>query len=83
MNQPPASEKCAVFRGALDRDTPEHQFFRPSLDTFDMFSPEYDSSQRIEDIAAMFHRHSADVTFSGFEYFDGFSAAVLRGTKRA
>ena len=53
------------------------------LDTFDMFSPEYDNPQRIEDVVAMFHRHGADVTFSGFEYFEGFSAAVVRGIKRA
>ena len=53
------------------------------LDTFDMFSPEYDNPQRIEDVAAMFRRHGADVTFAGFEYFDGFSAAVVRGVKLA
>ena len=53
------------------------------LDTFDMFSPEYDNPQRIEDVAAMFRSHGADVMFAGFEYFDGFSAAVVRGIKRA
>jgi 2-polyprenyl-3-methyl-5-hydroxy-6-metoxy-1,4-benzoquinol methylase len=53
------------------------------LDTFDMFSPEYDNPQRIRDVVAMFDRHGADVTFAGFEYFDGFSAAVVRGVKRA
>ena len=53
------------------------------LDTFDMFSPEYDNPQRIEDVAAMFRRHGADVTFAGFEYFEGFSAAVVRGVKHA
>jgi SAM-dependent methyltransferase len=52
------------------------------LDTFDMFSPEYDNPQRIEDVAEMFMKHGADVTFAGFEYFDGFSAAVVRGIKR-
>ena len=52
------------------------------LDTFDMFSPEYDNPQRIRDVAAMFKLHGADVTFAGFEYFDGFSAAVVRGIKR-
>jgi ubiquinone/menaquinone biosynthesis C-methylase UbiE len=52
------------------------------LDTFDMFSPEYDNPQRIEDVVAMFMKHGADVTFAGLEYFDGFSAAVVRGIKR-
>lgn len=53
------------------------------LDTFDMFSPEYDNPQRIDDVAAMFERHGAEVTFAGFEHFEGFSAAVVRGIKRA
>ena len=52
------------------------------LDTFDMFSPEYDNPQRIRDVAAMFERNGADVTFAGFEHFDGFCAAVVRGIKR-
>jgi len=52
------------------------------LDTFDMFSPQYDNPQRIKDVAAMFDRHGADVTFSGFEKFEGGIAAVVRGIKR-
>lgn len=51
------------------------------LDTFDMFSPEYDNPQRIRDVAAMFTRHGADVTFAGIEHFEGFAAAVVRGVK--
>jgi len=53
------------------------------LDTFDMFSPEYDNPQRIKDVVAMFKRYGADVTFAGFEHFSGFSAAVVRGIKIA
>ena len=53
------------------------------LDTFDMFSPEYDNPQRINNVASMFERNGADVTFAGFEHFEGFSAAVVRGIKRA
>jgi ubiquinone/menaquinone biosynthesis C-methylase UbiE len=52
------------------------------LDTFDMFSPEYDNPQRIDDVADMLERHGANVTFAGFEHFDAFSAAVVRGIKR-
>lgn len=52
------------------------------LDTFDMFSPAYDNPQRIKDVAGMFERHGADVTFAGFEHFEGFSASVVRGIKR-
>lgn len=53
------------------------------LDTFDMFSPEHDHPQRIEDVAAMFRSNGVAVTFSGFvEYGRGFKAAVVRGIKR-
>lgn len=51
------------------------------LDTFDMFSPEYDNPQRIKDVVSMFQRHGVKVTFAGFEHFSGFSAAVVRGVK--
>ena len=51
------------------------------LDTFDMFSPEYDNPQRINDVSAMFERYGAEVTFAGFEHFEGSSAAVVRGIK--
>ncbi|MCF8171969.1 MAG: class I SAM-dependent methyltransferase [Candidatus Methylopumilus sp.] len=53
------------------------------LDTFDMFSPEHDHPQKIQDVAAMFERHGAQVTFSGFEKLDsGGDAAVVRGIRR-
>lgn len=48
------------------------------LDTFDMYSPEHDHPQRITDVAKMFERHGASVTFAGFEQM----GAVVRGTKR-
>jgi SAM-dependent methyltransferase len=53
------------------------------LDTFDQFSPEHDHPQRIADVAKMFERHGAKVTFSGFEQFglDKF-ASVVRGVKQ-
>jgi hypothetical protein len=51
------------------------------LDTFDMFLPEYDNPQRIDNVASMFMRHGAKVTFAGFEYFEGGSAAVVRAVK--
>lgn len=51
------------------------------LDTFDMFSPEYDTPQRIDAVARMFEKYGARVTFSGNEYFSGVSSAVVRGVK--
>lgn len=52
------------------------------LDTFDMFSPEHDHPQRINDVVTMFERNGAKVTFSGFEqYGPGLLVAVVRGIK--
>ena len=50
------------------------------LDTFDMFSPEYDQPQRIKDVAAMFERSGARVSFSGHVDVEG-SPAVVRAIK--
>ena len=51
------------------------------LDTFDMFSPAYDNPQRIADVAAMFQRAGASVTFADFVHFENSSAAVVRAVK--
>ena len=53
------------------------------LDTFDMLSPEYDNPQRISDVARMFERSGADVTFAGFIDNGTASAAVVRAVKRS
>lgn len=54
------------------------------LDTFDMFSPQHDHPQRISDVAAMFERHGARVTFAGLQpYAEGMAAPVVRGIKQA
>lgn len=52
------------------------------LDTFDMFSPEFDNPQKISDVAKMFEMHGAKVTFSDFVSFDTAVAAVVRGIKK-
>jgi SAM-dependent methyltransferase len=52
------------------------------LDTFDMFSPEYDNPQRLEAVAAMFRRSGAAVSFAQFvEIGNGATAAVVRAVK--
>ena len=53
------------------------------LDTFDMFSPEYDDPQRLEDVAAMFRRAGAEVKLAEFLPVGGSTAAVVRAVKRA
>jgi SAM-dependent methyltransferase len=51
------------------------------LDTFDIYSPEYDNPQRIADVADMFRRSGADVTFAGaIETVTG-PAAVVRAIR--
>jgi SAM-dependent methyltransferase len=52
------------------------------LDTFDMLSPEYDNPQRIRDVARMFERSGATVSFAGFVESGMGRAAVVRATKR-
>lgn len=54
------------------------------LDTFDMFSPAHDHPQRIRDVALMFERNGAEVSFAGFTDFgSGAKAAVVRGIKKS
>ncbi len=54
------------------------------LDTFDMFSPEYDQPQKIKDVSAWFEEFGLEVTFSGFVSYgpEKFLAPVVRGIKR-
>ena len=52
------------------------------LDTFDMFSPQFDHPQRVADVARMFERGGADVTFAGFVETGTGAAAVVRGIRR-
>jgi len=62
--------------------TPEQLREWVVLDTFDMFSPQFDNPQRISDVARMFERGGADVTFAGFVDCGSGKAAVVRGIKR-
>lgn len=51
------------------------------LDTFDMFSPEYDNPQRVDRVAAMFENAGARVAFAGFVPTAGGMSAVVRAVK--
>ena len=53
------------------------------LDTFDMYSPEYDQPQQIATVARWFKQHGADVSFAGYVDNGSGGAAVVRGRKRA
>jgi 2-polyprenyl-3-methyl-5-hydroxy-6-metoxy-1,4-benzoquinol methylase len=52
------------------------------LDTFDMYSPKYDSPQRLTDVVNWFAKYGLTVTFAGdIFYGTKCSATVVRGTK--
>ena len=52
------------------------------LDTFDMFSPEYDNPQRLPAVARMFERHGAKVILADFiDVGGGARAAVVRARR--
>ena len=52
------------------------------LDTFDMFSPEYDNPMKIIDVVKLFKKYKVMVTFSGtIHYESNFKAAGVRGIK--
>ena len=51
------------------------------LDTFDMLSPQYDNPQRVGDVAAMFRRAGATVTFAGFVQIENAFSAVVRAVR--
>ena len=52
------------------------------LDTFDMFSPEFDNPQKISSVKQMFEKNGVLVEFSGYVHYGKNSkAAVVRGTK--
>jgi len=51
------------------------------LDTFDMFSPEYDKPQRISTVKKWFEEAGLNVSFAGFVHFDNAKAAVVKATR--
>lgn len=52
------------------------------LDTFDMFSPQYDNPKKISTIKKWFEKYGTTVTFAGYvQYAENQSAAVIRATK--
>lgn len=51
------------------------------LDTFDMFSPEYDNPQPVPAVAEMFRRNGAQVTFAGFVDTRTAQTAVVRAVR--
>ncbi len=51
------------------------------LDTFDMFSPEYDQPQRIKTVVEWFKKYGMQNVWGGFIPYQNCSAAVVKGVK--
>ena len=74
----PIVDLSTLPRGLL----PEREREWAVLDTFDMFSPEYDNPQRVEAVADMFRRNGAEVIFAGFVDTGDAQTAVVRAVRR-
>jgi SAM-dependent methyltransferase len=74
----PVADLRFVLPGAL---SPRQAREWAVLDTFDMYSPEYDQPQRVERVAEMMRRSGARVTFAGYVDAAGAQAAVVRAIR--
>ncbi len=52
------------------------------LDTFDMFSPMYDSPQKIDKVKKYMEKLDINITFAGFVNYRNMKSAVIRGIKK-
>ena len=52
------------------------------LDTFDMFSPEYDQPQKISTVVKWFEKYGMKDVWGGYITYDNFKGAVVKGIKK-
>ena len=68
--------------GTLPKGLPYNQLRELCvLDTFDMYSPQYDQPQRIKTVVEFFNKYSMEKIWGGFIYYDNCRAAVVKGFK--
>jgi 2-polyprenyl-3-methyl-5-hydroxy-6-metoxy-1,4-benzoquinol methylase len=68
--------------GTLPKNLPYRQLRELCvLDTFDMFSPEYDQPQKISTITGWFNKYGMQQVWGGFIQYDNCNAAVVKGHK--
>ena len=68
--------------GTLPRGLPYAQLRELCvLDTFDMYSPQYDQPQRIKKITTYFEKYGMNNVWGGFIHYDNCRAAVVKGNK--
>ena len=52
------------------------------LDTFDMFSPEFDQPQKVRDVVATFKKYGMEVTQAGEVKYENCKATLVKGIKK-
>jgi 2-polyprenyl-3-methyl-5-hydroxy-6-metoxy-1,4-benzoquinol methylase len=72
------------IKGTLPKNLTKQELWEwVVLDTFDMFSPQYDNPQKLETVRNWFIEFGMEVTFAGtVTYGDNFRAVVVRGIKK-
>lgn len=71
------------IEGTLPTHIPYHQLRELCvLDTFDMFSPEYDNPQKIDTVKNWFERYGMKDVWGGKIRYDNCVASVVKGTKQ-
>jgi 2-polyprenyl-3-methyl-5-hydroxy-6-metoxy-1,4-benzoquinol methylase len=69
--------------GTLPRNLPYEQLRELCvLDTFDMFSPQYDQPQRISTVTDWFKKYGMQEVWGGFIHYENCRAAVVKGIKK-
>ena len=69
--------------GTLPKDLPYEQLRELCvLDTFDMFSPQYDQPQKISTVVSWFNKYGMKDVFGGDVPYQNFYAAVVKGVKK-
>lgn len=70
------------IEGTLPRGLPYAQLRELCvLDTFDMYSPQYDQPQKIKTVVAHFEKYGMKDVRGGFIHYDNCRAAVVKGIK--
>jgi 2-polyprenyl-3-methyl-5-hydroxy-6-metoxy-1,4-benzoquinol methylase len=71
------------IEGTLPTDVPYQQLREWCvLDTFDMFSPEYDNPQKIKTVSSWFKKYGMDDVWGGKIGYENCIASVVKGTKK-
>lgn len=73
---------CDIDGTLPDNLSPQQLRDMVVLDTFDMFSPEYDQPQRVSTVTSWFHKNGMENVWGGFIRYNKYRAAVVKGTAK-